>query len=147
MRFKIASSGLALGGASAGALFRSALSVALLIALPVAGCSSGGQGAEAEYEENPINHVATEADLAATRSKEPLKGEAATLWVNGLGCPLCATNIDMQLHRVKGIANTNVDLSTGKVDLVFVGADRPSPQRLADAVADAGFTLVKIETR
>lgn len=129
--------------------FRAALVLGLLAVVPVAGCSSAGQGAaaEAEYEENPVNHVTSEADMAATLSKEPIKAEAATLWVNGLGCPLCATNIDMQLNRVKGIANTKVDLSTGKVDLVFVGPDRPTPHRLSDAVADAGFTLVKIETR
>lgn len=138
---------------------RAALAAFSLALLPLAACSSSGSSSssatssdnssedQTQYEENPINHTTTEADLATTTSKEPLKAEAATLYVNGLGCPLCATNIDMQLNRIKGIASTKVDLSTGKVDLAFVGPDRPSPKRLSDAVADAGFTLVKLETR
>lgn len=135
-----------------GSSLRVVLALGLLAALPVAGCSSGGAGAQAdgspaEYEENPINHQVSEADMAAAQSKEPLKADAATLYVNGLGCPLCATNIDMQLKRVKGVTGTKVDLSTGKVDIQLPSPVKPSPQRLADAVADAGFTLVKIETR
>jgi copper chaperone CopZ len=118
------------------------------------GCASSGSQAakgsaatEPEYEEGAVLHQGTAADKAALASKTPLESSAATLYVNGLGCPLCATNVDMQLKRVPGVSNMQVDLSTGKVDIAMAGPVKPSPKRLADAIADAGFTLVKIETR
>lgn len=122
------------------------------LAMSMGGCvSSGAKGSAAdatpESQENAIVHQVSDADVAATLSTQPLTGSMATLYVNGLGCPLCATNIDLQLKRVKGVEVTKVDLSTGKVDLAMVGPSKPSPKRLHDAVADAGFTLVKIESR
>lgn len=118
------------------------------------GCASSGSqaakgsaAAEPEYEEGAVIHHGTAADKAALASKTPLEASAATLYVNGLGCPLCATNVDLQLKRVTGVSNMQVDLSTGKVDIAMAGPVKPSPKRLADAIADAGFTLVKIETR
>ena len=115
-----------------------------------AGCSTGGSGsaaAEPQYEEGAVVHQTAQADLDQLKSKEPLSASRADLWVNGMGCPLCATNIDMQLKRVKGVSEAKVDLGAGKVSIELAGENKPSPARLADAVADAGFTLVKIESR
>ena len=67
--------------------------------------------------------------------------------MNGLGCPLCATNIDRQLERLPGVSGVQVDLSVGKVTLAFEGQERPSPHQISEAVEDAGFTLVKVEQR
>lgn len=129
-------------------------SSALLAPAFLGGCTSSGSqtaagsaAAEPEYEEGAVIHEVTAADKAALASKTPLESSAATLYVNGLGCPLCATNVDLQLKRVSGVSNMTVDLSTGKVDIAMAGPVKPSPKRLADAIADAGFTLVKIETR
>lgn len=94
-----------------------------------------------------VHHRATESDTAFIKSTEPLPAGSALLWVNGLGCPLCATNVDKQLVRVEGVQSVSVDMSNGTVLLGLSGKSRPSPARLADAVADAGFTLVKVETR
>lgn len=114
------------------------------------GCASStsATGQSEAQEENAIVHQVSEADLAFTKSKEQLKADTAVIWVNGLGCPLCATNIDRQLVRLKGVEKVNVDLSNGKVTLgMKPGAEHPSPARLGDAVADAGFTLVKVEAK
>lgn len=119
------------------------LAVALIGGL--SGCASSGGGMEPGYEENAIVHTVSDEDRALAASKEALPEGPTVLWVNGLGCPQCASNIDLQLKRVRGIRDVRVDLSVGKVTLNVTGATRPSPARLGDAVADAGFTLVKIE--
>lgn len=122
---------------------------AMLALLP--GCASqptGSQGASAGAAASGtpegVVHTVTEADLAATHSREPLRGDSAQLWVNGLGCPQCATNVDFQLKRIRGVEEVRTDLSTGMVSVSFFGKDRPSPQRLSEAMKDAGVTLVKI---
>lgn len=107
------------------------------------GCASQGQA----YEEKPVNHQTTAEDLAYVKSDKPLTGTSATLWVNGLGCPLCATGIDLQLARLPGVSNVKVDLSVGRVELVLGPKAALSPARLSEAVEDAGFTLVKVESR
>lgn len=95
---------------------------------------------------DPIEHEVSAADRAAAKSDAPIAGAGAVLYVNGLGCPLCASNIDKQLARVDGVDRVKVDLSQGKVDVGFrPGAAHPSPAALGDAVDDAGFTLVKVE--
>jgi copper chaperone CopZ len=122
----------------------------IVASLALLGCASGSKtpsNTSEQYEEKRITHQTTAADIAMTKSTEPLSTTVATLYVNGMGCPLCATNIDLQLERVKGVQTVNVDLGVGKVDLTLGGKERPSPARLARAVEDAGFTLVKIETR
>lgn len=114
----------------------------------LAGCAStpSGGGTEAT-EENAVVHQATEADLAAIKSKDPISAESAVLYVNGLGCPLCATNVDRQLLRLRGVKTAVVDLSSGTVTIGLTGERRPSPATIGAAVEDAGFTLVRIEAR
>lgn len=122
---------------------------AAMIAL-AAGCaspkgSSGGSGGN--YEENAVVHTASPAEIAATRSREPMTADAALLYVNGLGCPLCATNIDMQLLRLRGVESATVNLGNGTVLVTLGGGRRPSPHDFSETVLDAGFTLVKVEPR
>lgn len=107
----------------------------------ISGCASRG----ATGDPNAIVHASTPADLAALDRKQPIDADRVLLYVNGLGCPLCATNVDAQLKRVRGVADAVVDLGAGTVLVVLKETDRPSPRRLADAIADAGFTLVKLE--
>lgn len=99
-----------------------------------------------EPQPNAIVHQVDPNDTAATHSKYPLSADTATLWVNGLSCPQCASNVDVQLLRVNGISKVKVDLSTGKIAIAMNGPKRPSPAQLSRAVEDAGFTLAKIET-
>jgi copper chaperone CopZ len=113
--------------------------------LVLVACSSPKAGGT--YEEHPVTHTVTPADLAFAQSKDPLPGREAVLYVNGLGCPLCASNIDRQLERVPGVTGVKVDLSVGLVTLNLSGRGNPSPLRLGEAVEDAGFTLVKVEAR
>ncbi len=108
------------------------------------GCaSSAGRVDEVE----PVVHEVTESDRALAASKAPLEAEEVVLYVNGMGCPLCATNIDLQLERVPGVRGVKTDLSAGTVRVTLGGAKRPSPAALGEAIEDAGFTLVKVVPR
>jgi copper chaperone CopZ/outer membrane murein-binding lipoprotein Lpp len=113
--------------------------------LALSGCASTQSGDRAAMDANAVVHVVSQADEAATHSKEPISGDKATLWVNGLGCPQCASNIDFQLKRVRGVSDVFTDLSNGKVTVSLAGGRPPSPHLLSEAVKDAGMTLVKIE--
>ncbi len=127
--------------------FRLLAGVALIAGLSLlVGCASTG-GAGAVNQENAVVHQVSVEDEAATHSKEPLTGESAVLWVNGLGCPQCATNIDFQLKRIRGVSDVYTDLSDGKVTVALARGTKPSPYRLSEAVKDAGMTLVKIEAK
>jgi copper chaperone CopZ len=137
------------------ALRTAALLLSAATFIPLAACSGTANktatmtGPNGEvYEEKPINHSVTPEDIAKAQSKAPVAADTAVLYVNGMGCPLCATNINMQLERVPGVRSVAVDLGVGKVTLgLLPGAKHPSPHTLGEAVEDAGFTLVKVEER
>lgn len=124
----------------------------LVAAMVLGGCAagsgsaaSGSASASAKAGEEGVIHHVSDSDVKAAHSETPIAGKRAVLWVNGLGCPLCATNIDLVLARVKGVSNVKVDLSSGKVSLDVDPASPPTSARLAKVVEDSGFTLVKVE--
>ncbi|HLO40952.1 MAG TPA: heavy-metal-associated domain-containing protein [Phycisphaerales bacterium] len=121
-----------------------ALTLAFSLAFVLPGCASPG-GHSDPSEENAVVHAATADQIAATHSTKPITSNSAVLYVNGLGCPLCATNIDKQLLRVDGVSAAQVNLGAGTVTIALTGAKRPSAHDLSESVLDAGFTLVRIE--
>lgn len=113
----------------------------------LSGCSTSAssQAGAPGMEENAIIHTVTDADREAAKSKAPIAAGAATLWVNGLGCPLCASNLDKQLLRLRGVETVTVDMAAGTTRVAFKPNASVSPAELGEAVEDAGFTLVKVE--
>ncbi len=128
------------------ALFvRSIALVALGSCITLASCSSAGERTRGPVKEG-IEHRVSEADVASTKGTTPVDSPNVVLWINGMGCPQCVTNVDLQLERIKGAKDIRVDLASGKVLATFSETPRPTPERLAKAIDDAGLTLVKIET-
>lgn len=117
----------------------------LFVVAPLLLTACAGSGSQPQYEERYISHEVRPEDKEFARSKTPLQGDSALLYVNGMGCPLCASNLDLQLERVKGVKKINVDLGVGTAQITFEGTARPSPFELYNAVEDAGFTLVKVQ--
>lgn len=74
----------------------------------------------------------------------PLPGKGAVLTVIGLGCPQCASNIDLQLAAVRGVGKVEVDLSQGLVVVDFDAEPHPSRRDLATAVHESGFSILAI---
>jgi copper chaperone CopZ len=109
----------------------------------MAGAVKVEQGGEMVWQ-----HAPTEADAAALLDKKPIDAKWATLYVNGLGCPQCATNIDLTLAKTGGVSWMYVDLGHGVVQMKMdPSGKKPSPYDLKNRVTDAGFTLVKIRTK
>jgi copper chaperone len=82
----------------------------------------------------------------AMAGEEPITTDTATLTVHGMGCPLCANNVDKQLKDLTGVRDVNVDMGSGRVTVHLKGDDRPSQVQLARAIRQSGFTLVRIDT-
>lgn len=112
----------------------------LLIAtlLLFASCSSG------QRTDGGQSHEPAQAQAAPAAEPETIVAPGATLVVFGLGCPLCANNLDLELGAIAGVTGVEVDLSTGEVGLsVADGASVPRSV-IAATVEDAGFTLKSV---
>ena len=75
----------------------------------------------------------------------PITSPMATLTVHGLGCPLCAGNVDKQLMRVPGVESVKVNLNDGTATVHISPTVTPTRSQLAKAVYESGFTLIKID--
>ncbi|GJQ29530.1 MAG: hypothetical protein HBSAPP03_14140 [Phycisphaerae bacterium] len=122
--------------------------LSLVLGAALWGCANDANTTRKRDADEGVVHTATPEERLATRSTTPVASSAVVLYVNGLGCPLCATNIDKQLLRNRSIATATVDLGAGTVLVTFKeGAAHPTPDRLRNIVEDAGFTLIKVETK
>ena len=89
----------------------------------LAGCTSerasdsgpNASASEPSRDMNYIYHEVTAQDKATAKGSAAVKSQEVVLWVSGMGCPLCASNIDKQLERLPGVETVKVDLGTGKV--------------------------------
>ena len=66
------------------------------------------------------------------------------LTVHGLSCPLCANNLDGQLAKVDSVEGASIDLKTGDVTVRLAEGHSVTPEDLAGAVKNAGFTLKSV---
>jgi len=76
----------------------------------------------------------------------PADARPVTMRLNGLSCPLCATNADKSLIRIGGVLDARTDLQSGEVEIWIDPAAPPTDDDLNNAVLDAGFTPGAITT-
>lgn len=105
------------------------------VAVLLGGCASGASGSAAMDEGVPVETGALASDASSV-----------LLVVEGLSCPMCASNIDKELAQVPGVTNVSVDLNSGTVTVALAAAPRPSAADFEKAVYDSGFTLKRIAT-
>jgi len=105
------------------------------VAVLLGGCASSESGSAVANEGVPVETGA----LAAESS-------SVLLVVEGLSCPMCASNIDRELAQVPGVTDVSVDLNSGTVTVALARAPRPSAADFEKAVYDSGFTLKRIAT-
>jgi len=118
----------------------------LLFAFPLVaalGACATNQTSSSESGQE-VSYTATAAEAELVKSEQPLPPGPIVMYMNGLSCPLCATNIDKQVEALAGVSDVKVDLSTGMVKANLTGPKTPSPRQLASAADNAGVTLVKI---
>ena len=100
-----------------------------LLALPIAGC-----------EATPAR-TASGAGTPVLTGPDPLVEGRYALEVLGMSCPKCISNVDLQLARIAGVGEVEVDMKNGLVTLAVAPGAEVARARIADAIADAGFTL------
>ncbi len=120
---------------------------ALLIAGGCAGQRTAASGGESVTAPTATTATAVEGTRIPVDSTQPIEADAVTLAVKGLSCPQCASNIDRTLKRIDGVRFIEVDLAAGEVNLALGGKMRPSPARLSQAVAEAGFSIDSVVAR
>lgn len=115
---------------------------ALSLTATLIGCASSAPTAHADHSAQ-----SAPAKVSPKDDTTPIAGDSAVLLVNGLSCPKCATNIHVSLGSVPGVADSSIDLESGRVTVIFdrFAKVHPSPATLAKVVSDSGFTLVGIE--
>jgi copper chaperone CopZ len=119
--------------------------LALLALLNLVGC-----GTQKAHDASPGALPSSEQDAPSTPSAiltdaQPVSADQVKLWVYGMSCPKCVSNVDLQLRRLPGVDAVAINMGLGLVTVSMSGASRPSPQQLAGAVDDAALTLLKIE--
>ncbi|MFM1804889.1 MAG: Heavy-metal-associated domain [Planctomycetota bacterium] len=80
----------------------------------------------------------------AVRGPSSLPTGRYELVVNGMSCPKCVSNVELQLTRIPGVVRPVVDMKNGKVTIDVEDGNAPSSSAIASAIADSGFTLVEI---
>ncbi len=95
--------------------------------------------------------AATSASSSASSAPSPAAiGDGALepgrydLVVHGMSCPKCISNVDLQLKRIDGVLDPQVDMKNGRVVISVREGASPSRAAVARAIEDAGFTLVEI---
>ena len=69
----------------------------------------------------------------------------AVLIVKGMTCPFCTQNVDKRLEATPGVEAINIDLATGRVDVLLDPNAPATRSTLENAIATSGFTLDQID--
>lgn len=126
------------------ALSRVLLAFSIVATLGACASNQSGPSSSSADTEQAVAYTATTEEAALIKSDQPLPPGPIVMYMNGLSCPLCATNIDKQVEGLSGVSDVKVDLATGMVKANLTGPKTPSPKQLASAADEAGVTLVKI---
>ena len=69
----------------------------------------------------------------------------ATIWVKGMPCPFCASNLETYIAKIDGIEKVDADLATGRVLVQVTRVEADTEAVLRKAVDDSGFSIDTIE--
>lgn len=111
---------------------------ALALGVSVFGCQSGSQST-ADAPSADARAAQPESDLL------PADATAVVLNVEGLSCPLCATNLEKELKTLPAAGEVSIDLETGRVTVPLKGGLTPTRSQLRRLVVNSGFSLRSIE--
>ncbi len=75
-----------------------------------------------------------------------LKKNQTILNVTGMVCAFCVQGIEIQLKKLTGVENVDVDLDKGKVVLNLNQSTPPHTEDLCEAIKRAGYTVTTVES-
>ncbi len=119
-----------------------ALGIALL---GLVGCASTPTTSDAASSKSPaVTMESSPSGALVANDDRPVESNGATLWVHGMSCPKCVSNVDITLKKVSGVQDVSINMAQGIVRVGFAAGAHPTPRQLAHAVDDAGLTLVRM---
>ncbi|MBL9148968.1 MAG: heavy-metal-associated domain-containing protein [Phycisphaerae bacterium] len=125
------------------------LPIATMLAIActtLAGCASDQAHTASDPNSHDHDTQATPAMAAVGRDDAtPVTGRSVTLWVYGMSCPKCVSNVDVTLSRIPGVTDVTINMRDGIVVAALDGVTHPTRGAFARAVDDAGLTLVRLE--
>lgn len=91
-----------------------------------------------DYQSSMIWASLKEAGPLSTKETEMI--ESVSLTVIGMKCGGCEANVTSKLNAVDGVLSVNASSKNKQVDVEF-DTEKTSLDVIADAIADAGFTV------
>ena len=86
------------------------------------------------------------ADIAPQATTDSFIAErTATMWVKGMTCPFCASNLETYMAKIDGLEKIDADLATGRVLVQIASFEDDTESVLRKAVEDSGFSVDRIE--
>lgn len=85
--------------------------------------------------------------VTSNAADDQIRADQVMLTVEGLSCPLCATNVDRQLARLPGVSKATINLGDGTVLIDVKPGESVSQSALRHAIDEAGYTLVRVDAR
>lgn len=86
------------------------------------------------------------ADIAPQATTDSFIAErTATMWVKGMTCPFCASNLETYMAKIDGLEKIDADLATGRVLVQIASFEDDTESVLRKAVDDSGFSVDRIE--
>ncbi len=108
--------------------------VFVFMSAALTGCQSGSASTSQNVSAHPTNPAAS---FAVERT--------ATIWVKGMTCPFCASNLETYIARIDGMERIDANLATGRVLVQVTSFDGDTESKLRKAVDDSGFTVDRFE--
>ena len=65
--------------------------------------------------------------------------------IKGMACPYCAFGMEKELKKVAGVDNVEIELKKGLAYISTPISQKPTKKSLEKIIANAGFTVGKIE--
>lgn len=122
------------------------LSIACITLLAACGSTADTQRSAGDTNE-PLPAVPLDEHGQPLYGDDPLTGDVAIIRVSGMGCPMCATNVKLELEDVEGVESAKVNLGTGEVTAELADAPKPTRRQLQQAVLRGGFDTLGITSR
>lgn len=85
------------------------------------------------------------AMIGTVRSDDGPPGPT-TITVKGMQCPACAKKVADRLRRLKSVADVQIDVDAGVVNVTPESGASPSPRALWEAIEQARYKPVRLES-
>jgi copper chaperone CopZ len=85
------------------------------------------------------------AVIGTVRSGDGPPGPLTKITVEGMHCPGCAKKVANRLKQLSGVADIQIDVEAGVVNVTPASGSSPSPRALWEAVEQARYKPIRLD--